>query len=403
VAAPLPANETERLQALRSLEILDTEREAAYDDIALLAAEICEAPIAVINFIDADRQWGKAIVGLADTEAPRTDSFCAHTICGEDVLVVRDTLEDTRFADNPMVLDDPNLRFYAGAPLVTPEGYALGTVCVADRRPREIGDDRLAALAALARQVVAQLELRKALGLLRVQNEQLRELDRMKDVFIATASHELRTPLTSVVGFVKLLLRDRLGPLGEQQREALVAVDRSAGRLIEMVNDLLLLARADADHVTLERAPTRLDELVEQSAQAFGPNAAERSIELDLSLHPVELDADPAKLAQLIDNLVGNAIKFSPPSSRVELRAFSRNGTAVLEVEDEGIGIPEAERRVIFDRFARATSAHEHEIGGTGLGLAVAKTIADLHGGRIACDAAPGGGSVFTVELPLAD
>jgi diguanylate cyclase (GGDEF)-like protein len=174
----LLADEAQRLATLHELEILDTAPEQIYDDVVALAAQICDMPIAIINFVDAERQWGKALVGLESSEAPREASFCARTIQQEQgVLVVPDTLADPLWSDNPQVTGDPGLRFYAGAAIVTDEGHALGSVCVADNRtPRRLDDGQLEALRVLARQTASHLKLRRqAAELVRV-NAQLREL-----------------------------------------------------------------------------------------------------------------------------------------------------------------------------------------------------------------------------------
>lgn len=160
-AAPLPSNEVARLRTLQRYRILDTETEAAFDDLATLAAQICQTPIALISFIDVDRQWFKSKVGFETTEISRELTFCAHTILQPNQpLIVPDTLEDERFVDNPLVVSAPHIRFYAGYPLVTPDGLALGTLCVQDQIPRQLASEQIKALQALSRQVVDQLERR---------------------------------------------------------------------------------------------------------------------------------------------------------------------------------------------------------------------------------------------------
>ncbi|MEP6994839.1 MAG: PAS domain S-box protein [Acidobacteriota bacterium] len=178
MAAPRPENEPRRLEALRRLRVLDTAPEQAFDDLAFLASHICGTPMALVSLIDADRQWFKARVGVVQSETPREVAFCAHAILGKDLFVVPDAAADRRFAENPLVTGDPGIRFYAGAPLVTSDGYAVGTLCVMDRKPRNLTPEQTKALGALSRQVVMQMELRR---LLQMEREEADELIHEKD------------------------------------------------------------------------------------------------------------------------------------------------------------------------------------------------------------------------------
>ena len=193
--AALPANEAARLRALESYEILDTSPEQGFDDLALLASQICQTPIALMSLVDGGRQWFKSRVGLDVSQTPRELSFCAHALLEPDHLfVVPDTRDDPRFCDNGLVRSEPLIRFYAGAPLVTADGEALGTLCVVDRRPRDLTPDQEEALRALARQAMMQLELRRSLLrladelALRAQTEaQLRESESRFEAFMDAA------------------------------------------------------------------------------------------------------------------------------------------------------------------------------------------------------------------------
>ncbi len=159
--ADLPANEQARLAALESYRILDTAPEQAYDDIVAIAAFICGTPIATVTLVDAKRQWFKSQTGLTSREGAREHAFCAHTILDVNLMEVPDASQDTRFANNPLVLGDPHIRFYAGAPLVTPDGLSLGSVCVIDREPRHLSDAQKSALERLAHLTMNNLELRR--------------------------------------------------------------------------------------------------------------------------------------------------------------------------------------------------------------------------------------------------
>jgi len=161
MSTPTLKNEKKRLAVLWQYEVLDTVPEEVFDDLTELAARICEAPIALMSLVDEERQWFKAKVGTSVNETSRDFSFCAHAIKQLDLFIVPDAAADRRFAKNPLVLSDPKIRFYAGAPLITPDGYALGTLCVIDKVPRNLRPDQKQALRILARHVVSQLELRR--------------------------------------------------------------------------------------------------------------------------------------------------------------------------------------------------------------------------------------------------
>jgi GAF domain-containing protein len=159
---PLPPNEAQRLAALRSYQVLDTAGEQAYDDITVLAAYICEVPVAMISLVDESRQWFKSKLGLNQHETPRDVAFCAHAILRQEPLIVNDAFEDKRFVNNVLVTHAPHIRFYAGFPLIDRDGFALGTLCAIDRKPRELTPGQHRAMLALARQVMALLELQRA-------------------------------------------------------------------------------------------------------------------------------------------------------------------------------------------------------------------------------------------------
>jgi signal transduction histidine kinase len=236
---------------------------------------------------------------------------------------------------------------------------------------------------------------------LREDADRLRELDRLKDEFISLVSHELRTPLTSIRGYVELLQED--GRLTEDQQRYLGVVDRNSARLLDLVSDLLFLAQVDAGKLAFELQPVELDVVVAECVEASQPTAAAKGIELvsDAQRLPVPLQGDPARLAQVLDNLVSNALKFTPAGGRVEVRLSAADGVALIDVEDNGIGLAEDEQEQLFERFFRSSRAAESAIPGTGLGLAIAKTIVERHGGRIHLESAVDEGTTVRVELPL--
>lgn len=200
VPTPAPTTDKARVAALQKYAILDSEPEQAFDDLTLLAAYICKTPIALISLVDEDRQWFKSKVGMSLSETPREIAFCHTAIQQSEVMVVPDTLQDERFRNNPLVVSEPRIRFYAGAPLITEEGYALGTLCVVDRTPRDFGVDQKEVLQALGRLVLAQLEFRRNLILLkealtdrtREEQERERELIKVQETLVRVLGLRIR-------------------------------------------------------------------------------------------------------------------------------------------------------------------------------------------------------------------
>jgi PAS domain S-box-containing protein len=229
-------------------------------------------------------------------------------------------------------------------------------------------------------------------------NERLRELDRLKDEFVALVSHEVRTPLTSILGYLELLSGEELT---EEQRSYTNIIGRNSDRLVRLTSDLLLIAQIDDQQLTLERDPIDLGTILAQALTAAAPTAKTARVELvgndKLSLPIV---GDGGRLAQLLDNLISNAIKFTPAQGKVEVAAGSSSHGIWLEVRDTGMGIDAHDQELLFNKFFRTRTATKASIQGTGLGLAISKAIVQAHGGSIQVESAQGEGTTFRVELP---
>jgi signal transduction histidine kinase len=229
-----------------------------------------------------------------------------------------------------------------------------------------------------------------------------RELDRMRDAFVATVSHELRTPLTSISGFLEML-EDEEHELGDAGRQYLDVIRRATERLHALVEDLLLVAQIEARRIELELAPVDLVELAARAVQSARPAAAEKGIALDLLAdHPPAVLGDATRLSQVLDNLVSNAVKFTPDGGRVTITVSPNGSGTELIVADTGIGVAAEEQKQVFSRFFRATSATQRAIPGTGLGLAICHALVEQHGGSIEFRSEEGAGTEVVVSLPNA-
>ena len=248
----------------------------------------------------------------------------------------------------------------------------------------------------------AELDREALLTRVQQQNERLRNLDRMKDEFIALVSHELRTPLTSIRGYSELLLHDVVfAELPEAQLSWLEVIDRNAERLLRLVEDLLITAQTSAGNLALELAELDVAAIIAQAVQSSTPVATARGISLNYSTEPLPAaDGDRIRIGQVIDNLVSNALKFTPAGGTVDVRAYPHGPGVRIEVADTGMGIADSEQAQLFDRFFRTARAHEEVIPGVGLGLSISKAIVETHGGKLSLRSVEGVGTTFFVDLP---
>ncbi|AGZ46697.1 sensor histidine kinase [Actinoplanes friuliensis] len=396
--APLPTDENDRVAALHDTRVLDTLPEDDFDDIALLASEICGTPMGLVSLVDTDRQWFKAKVGLEVDEMHRDMSFCAHAVTGHDLFEVPDALADARFADNPLVLGDDNVRFYAGAPVVLDGTHSVGTVCVVDHVPRELSTGQRRALRSLARHASVQLELRRYARHAGDIADRMRQLDRMKDSFLAGVSHELRTPLASIRGYLEMLLEDDFDP--DTSQRFLSVMQRNSDRLLRLIDDLLSVARLNGEGVDLDVVELDLAELAHQVTTSCRPLAEHREITLlNSTERPILARGDARRLGQALNHLIVNAIKFTSPGGEITICGTEGDEPEII-IRDTGVGIPAAELPHLFDRFFRSAAADQMAVQGPGLGLSIVRLIIDAHHGSIHVDSEPGIGTAIRLTLP---
>ncbi len=322
--APLHPRQDERLQAIRSYEILDTEREKDFDDIANLAAATCGTPIAVVNLVDAERQWFKAETGLGVRETPIATSICSHVILEADFVEIRDTLEDPRMQDNPLCCGDPGLRFYAGALLRTTEGLPIGTLCVLDYAPRELNPLQRDTLRVLAQQVMAQLDMRKAL--------------RTAAILRKEVDHRVKNSLQSLAAFARLQHRAFHSPDARRALSGMMTRIDAISRLHEQLYTLN------------EHHEVSLDAYVQRICDHLTGLAPE-GVSVEVALDTVVVSPQQAvAVGTFVNEFVTNSFKHAFPDQRggrvhvaVERGAAGR---IRLRCADDGVGLPQVPEEV---------------------------------------------------------
>lgn len=399
IEAKIPGNEKDRLAKLYDLDILDTLEEQAYDDLTRLAAEICNAPIALVSLVDRDRQWFKSHHGLDARETPREYAFCAHAILEDDVFVVEDSSKDKRFFDNPLATGGPHVKFYAGAPLIMSDNNKVGTLCVIGNEARELTHAQKETLQALARQVVSQLELR-------LKVKELETLDHTKDEFISMVSHELRTPLTAIYGSLSLIKGNKIKPLDRKQDKLLTISYRNTERLLRLVNDILDIAKIESGKLELNLEVLNVVALLEKALDLNEPYCRECGTKLTFknkNKGQLQVLADEQRLLQVMSNLISNAAKFTINNDTIEIGLKVENDYVLVEVIDHGSGIPHDQKNLVFLKFKQINTKVNNKLPGTGLGLNISKNIIELHQGEIAFKSTPNVKTTFYFKLPLVE
>ena len=397
--AQTPANEEERLEKLRQYEILDSATEQDYDDIARLVTQICGTSLSTISFVDRDRQWFKAAVGIEDKETSRDVAFCAHTILGTELFTVEDASADPRFADNPLVTIDPQLRFYAGMPLITPDGYRLGALCAMDRSPRKLTAEQEEALSILARHVVDLLELRRSRRVLETQNRELRELSDLKSRLMSIIAHDLRSPMANISALMSLFENEELD---ETERQELVTeLHRTVSSTAYLLDNVIGWASRSLESSPYEFSQIPVDELLRELADSIRHEMESKGNALELQLSGgAEISCDRNVLVFVVRNLLNNANKFTAGGT-ITLAAQATAEEATIAVADTGVGMSEDTQQTLFEWNSRSGTPGTAGEKGAGLALLFCRDFLQRLGGSLQVSSAPGTGTTFTVRVPV--
>lgn len=391
ITPSLPNNETLRLEAVKSYNILDTLPEEDYDNITQLVATICNIPIALIGVLDEQRNFFKSHHGIPFNESPREISFCGHAILENEILIIEDARLDERFVDNPL-LTEHNAVFYAGVPLVNPEGYPLGTICVFDQKPRQLAPQQIEALKTLGKQVVNLFELRRKNYSLEAVRKELQSRNEQLKAFASHVSHDLKSPLANIMALADLLKDDYKDKLSSEGMMYVDSIEDSASILKDYIDGILKYYKAD-DLINKKKETVNLSELGKDIRQLL----LSKNDELTYS-DAIISDVNKSALSQILINLVDNAIKYNDKPQRViKIDYDSLKGYHQFSVSDNGIGIPEFQQDRIFKIFE--TISTDYSKSSTGIGLSTVKNLVEKLNGSINVDSEEGKGSKFTFTM----
>lgn len=377
-----PINEPLRIDALKEYSILDTLPEKEYDEITYLASFICDTPISLISLIDEKRQWFKSHFGLNATETPREVAFCAHAINNiHEIFIVPDSRNDDRFFDNPLVTNDPHVIFYAGVPLISENGLALGTLCIIDHKPKELNENQKKALQYLANQVSRLFEKRKQSVYLEMTNNELEFKNLNLQNFARNASHDIKSPLYSITMLTDLLLEEYSSDISQHGLEIISHIKSSSNKLAQLIDGILKYSK-DSSIIVKEKETINFTELINFIKEILDPQNLSL---INVNYSPNEyLFTNKTALEQILINLISNSIKYNDKDKTIINVSLNQDqSNTIITIEDNGIGVKEEDKERIFEIFQTTSNTDKKGMQGTGIGLATVKSLVKILNGRI--------------------
>ena len=389
----LPKNELQRLASLNEYALLDSLPEEDYDNITHLVTKICEVPVALITMLSEKRNYFKSRQGVPFQESPRNISFCGHAILSDEpIFVIEDARLDARFIENPLI-KEANAVFYAGVPLINPDGFALGTLCVFDHRPKKLTELQKEALIILGKQVVNLFELRRKNLKLEAARSVLAQHNLELGKFASHVSHDLKSPLANIVSLTHLLKEDLNEQLSSESLEYFDNIEESALILRDYIDGILLHYKAD-ELLLAKKQDVRLSIISEEIKQLL----LAKNDTLNYYGEDLIKNINRPALIQILINLVDNALKYNDQEKRiVEISYSDEPYYHKFSVSDNGIGIDENKKDLIFNLFE--TIPKENGKPTTGIGLSTIKNLVSKLGGDIKVTSELGIGSIFTFTI----
>lgn len=394
-SAPLHPDEESRLEQLVRYEILDTEDERSFDELTELASEICGTSISLISLVDVDRQWFKSKVGLDASQTDRSIAFCSHAILQDDVFEVENASQDQRFHDNPLVTGAPDIRFYAGAPLVTSQGYPLGTLCVIDQEVKKLNDFQKKALKILSKQVVSQLELR-------LQARKAERLNRDREKFYAILAHDLKSPFNGILNLSRILSERAASFSPEQVSELSSEILDASVTAYQVMDEILQWSQTKLGDMTVDLEPVNVLMAVQDTQNLLKNSLDAKNVSIDLDIdQSLEALADEALFKTVVRNLAMNAIKYTPTDSTIVIDAKADDRELRIGVADQGSGVGDELKKSLFVGAVESQIGSAGELG-HGLGLSLAGDFIKRQHGEIEIDEQYRDGARFVIRIPKA-
>lgn len=396
ISPSLPENEKQRQIAVEQYKLLDTLPEKSYNEITSLVSFITDAPISLITLLDADRNFFKSHYGIPFNQSPRDTSFCGHAIISEDsITIVEDARKDERFKDNPLVTEQQAI-FYAGVPLINPEGFRLGTLCVFDTKPNTLNEKQIETLKVLANQVVRLFEQHLVnLKLVRLKEELLLRNENLKK-FANVVSHDLKSPLANITSLIDLVETDLKNHMTTESLEYLEYLKSSSNSLRDYIDGLLVFY-SNSELTESNKELVNFDDFILHIQNLCLSN--NEDVVFDFTKNVEEILVNKSVLSQVLVNLITNAIKYNDKEEiEIAVNFSETQDDYIFEVKDNGPGIPDDKLEVIFDLFS-AFGEDRNKNKGTGVGLATVKKLIENLGGKIKVTSIENKGSSFVFNL----
>ncbi len=397
-APEIPKNEIERLEALYSYQILDDDQKEELDEITRLAANICETPISLITLVDSTIQWHKAKYGEMEAFIPREISFCAHAINHPDQdMIIEDVKSNPTFHDNPMVLGDPHIAFYAGIPLNNPDGLTLGTLCVIDRKSRKLNEFQLEALHSLSNQIMRLFELHKTVREMKDKEEQLEMSIKSLEEYTAFIAHDLRNPFRNIELITEVLMNNHTDELSHTSKAYLSDIIQESKESRAFINNLLTYSKS----IHAFNQDSEIVDLKILFAKIIQKLLPPDRFKISISKYLPQVFYPRIALIHVFKNILENNLKYNENlNPTISIDYEENEDEHIISISDNGNGIEAELHDIIFKLFSGDLESDGKFIKSIGVGLAIVNKLVSLMDGSVKVISSKGNGSTFVVTLP---